>query len=163
MSQNQYTYSVRRLRDIAANYDHIYQGIEFNKGKPYRFPPIYHHFDHHYIDYYYIGGVPEDDDLRYLEVNPWKIAEYKADFDIALDAIGRGHWVGEIMEYKYYRNFSKYQRLIIADICGIPIEDTGIDYAFQLHGRAYGKLKRFLNKTDEFQFISKPLDKVIDN
>ncbi len=127
---NQYFYSVGTLKDIAACYSQ--EGIEFHRHKIY----------------------------RYTDLDPWSIAEFKADFDRALDAIGRGHWIGEIMDYKYYRNFSKYQRLIIADICGIPIEGTGINYALRLHGRAYGKLKRFLNKTDEFQFISKPLDRV---
>ena len=56
----------------------------------------------------------------HITTDPWSLAEYKADFDMALRGIGRGNWVGEIIEeFKYYRNFGRLQRIIIADILGV--------------------------------------------
>ena len=45
------------------------------------------------------------------------IAEYKADFDLALSAIGKGHWIGlENTDFRAYRYFGKAQQVVIADI-----------------------------------------------
>ena len=40
----------------------------------------------------------------------------KADFDLALNSIGKGKWNGKIAKFKSYDNFGVQQRVIIADI-----------------------------------------------
>lgn len=172
MSQNTYTYSVQKLKDIATNYDHIYQGIEFRKGKPYHFPKVYYHFN-----YYYIGGGGDDDDLHYLEVNPWKIAEYKADFDMALNSIGRARWTGELESGRFsdYKRFGRLQRIVIADILNgdnlkisdWELEEMGFYNIPRARGLAYRWMANFLNgipfRGSQTRFVSKPLDKAVDN
>ncbi len=135
--KNQYIYSGRVLKDIAANYVHLYEGIEFNRNG------FYHHTD----------------------VNPWSIAEYKADFDLALNSIGRGYWIGEIKEFKDYYKFSKLQRIVIADIIGEEdreLERMGFYRMPQMKGYAYhlmaDRLNGELHHGTKTQFKAKPLD-----
>ncbi len=115
-----YYYSVSVLKDIVASYTHIYQGIEFSKGG------VYHH----------------------LDADPWSIAEFKADFDMALQNIGKGKWAGELEEFKYYRKYGRLQRIIIADILGIEddeLERLGFWSIPRLRGYSYYLMKCFLN------------------
>ncbi len=44
--------------------------------------------------------------------------EYKADFDRALNALGKGEWDGKTENHKWgeYRGFGRLQRLVIGDI-----------------------------------------------
>lgn len=70
------------------------------------------------------------------ETNPWRIAEYKADFDMALNSIGRGHWDGELKDIRY---FGQLQRVIIFDIT-----QEGIDNP-RLKSYAYFLMCKFLN------------------
>ncbi len=56
------------------------------------------------------------------------IAEYKADFDRALQAIGKGNWTGKLMPWPYYKRYGKCQRTVIADILGIT------DYELSMQG-----------------------------
>ncbi len=81
-------------------------------------------------------------------MNPFSLAEYRADFDIALKGIGRGHWTGQLMDYKYYHNYGKLQRIVIADILGISdseLERLGFWGISQLRGFAYYSMTRVLN------------------
>ena len=87
--------------------------------------------------------------------NPYSIAEYKADFDVALSYIGRGDWRGlEDTNLKAYRYFGKAQQVVISDILGITDPDGSRDhklqpYGFyqipQLRGKAYSWMVKFLN------------------
>jgi len=91
--------------------------------------------------------------------NPFNIAEYKADFDTALNRLGRGHWDGNILdgydevirEFGYftrYRGYGKLQICIIADIYGATdreLERRGIWNPDKLKPMAYGYLVSVLN------------------
>lgn len=93
-----------------------------------------------------------------LVINPWKaeltndwvIAEYKADFDVALNAIGRGYWTGtkHIQKARDLRAFGRLQRAVIADICQLPdsqLVQTGCYQITQMRGRAYSWMANYLN------------------
>ncbi len=91
-------------------------------------------------------GLSFRDDLI---INPWSLAEYKADFDMALRGIGKGKWNGNLLdEFKYYRNYSKRQRVIIAAMFGI--QDTELTRLHfrdipRLRNYAYFLMKMYLN------------------
>ena len=129
MNFNPYFYSVGTLKDIAACYSQ--EGIEFHRHKIY----------------------------RYTDLDPWSVAEYRADFDRALNGIGRGHWDGTIHEFKFYRHFGRLQQIIIADIVGITDNElTGLGFYQipQLRGRAYKWMANYLNGLPYgTQFIAK--------
>ena len=78
--------------------------------------------------------------------NPWLIAEYKADFERALQSIGRGKWDGNLTEFKHYRNYGRLQRIIIADILGIGDNEL-IEFSQipRLRGYAYYLMTKCLN------------------
>lgn len=85
-----------------------------------------------------------------LIINPWSIAEFKADFDSALKGIGKGRWSGRIDGYKFrdFRYFGRLQQVIIADILGIrdfELEVLGFYRIPQLRGYAYYLMRNFLN------------------
>jgi hypothetical protein len=88
-----------------------------------------------------------DYDLRF---NRWgELAEIKADFDCALDGIGRGRWTGAIRKFKSYRNFGDYQRIVIADVLGISdgeLTRLRFDDIIGLRKMAYRMMCQFLNK-----------------
>jgi hypothetical protein len=77
------------------------------------------------------------------------IAESKADFDRALDAIGRGKWRGLTNDnFGSYRYFGRQQQIVIADILDIKdykLEGYGFYEIPQLRGQAYSKMMVFLN------------------
>ena len=82
--------------------------------------------------------------------NLWAIAEYKADFDMALNAIGRGHWKGELNSSNLadYRQFGHLQQIMIADMLGIDdgvLARLGFSQIPQLRGRAYKWMANYLN------------------
>ena len=83
-------------------------------------------------------------------VNQWSLMEFKADFDIALDSIGRGEWDGlTSSDFGDYKQLGKQQRVVIADIIGVPdyqLESWGFYDIPQLRGNAYGRMLSFLNE-----------------
>jgi hypothetical protein len=83
-------------------------------------------------------------------INEFSIAEFKGDFDRALDDIGRGTWVGDIegRDFSSFREFGQLQQVVIADIYGVPdneLEVGGFYQIPQLRGRAYAWMRAFLN------------------
>lgn len=83
-------------------------------------------------------------------VNEWSIAEFKADFDMALDSIGRGRWSGDIegKEFRDYRHFGRLQRVVIADIFDIDdktLEGLGFIRLENMRGIAYSRMAHNLN------------------
>ena len=116
-----YIYSVSLLKELATQYHHLYQAIECDR----------HGFYHHTI------------------TNPWLIAEFKSDFDTALDAIGRGHWIGELESTRFsdYKSFGRLQRIVIAGILGIEdweLAGMGFYDIPRLKGFAYYSMKKYL-------------------
>ena len=100
-------------------------------------------YDHIYKDIETKSGM-------LLEANTLSIAEYKADFDRSLNAIGKGNWTGEIdnKEFIDFRHFGNLQRMVIADIYGITdgeLEALGFYQIPQLKGRAYKWMANKLN------------------
>jgi len=99
-------------------------------------------------------GLP----LYYEVHNPFKLAEFKADFDRALSAIGRGKWTG-INGFKIsnYRGFGKLQKVVIADIIGEYVTGNG--------GLAYRWMANYLNgvpfRGSQTRFISKRKSDVV--
>jgi hypothetical protein len=111
-----YIYSPGWLKTIAANYEHIYQGISLINGE--------------------------------LLNETQALIEFKSDFDRALDELGRGDWYGEIDKpYQWYKYHGKLQRVVIADIYGIP--DCELEREFysipRLKGFAYRRMSNILN------------------
>ena len=107
-------------------------------------------YDHIYKGIETSGGM-------LLEANTLSIAEYKADFDRALNAIGQGNWTGNIdnKEFIDFRYFGKLQRIVIADIYGIDeLESWGFYDVPRLRGYAYSVMVKFLS-TGETGFVSR--------
>lgn len=82
--------------------------------------------------------------------NACAIAEYKADFDMALDAIGRGCWNGELASLNLadYKRFGRLQQIVIADILGIgddELSGLGFYQIPRLRGYAYYLMANHLN------------------
>ena len=84
-----------------------------------------------------------------LIINPFSLAEYKADFDIALNAIGKGKFGGEVGgNFADYKHFGRLQLIIIADIMGMrdfELEKLGFYDISRLRGFAYYSLCKQLN------------------
>ena len=82
--------------------------------------------------------------------NLFRIAEYKADFDMALSFIGKGGWRGlEDTDFRAYRYFGRAQQIVIADILGITdrkLEAYGFFQIPQLRGKAYYWMMNYLNE-----------------
>ncbi len=113
--------------------------------------------------YYYSSGVLKAIAANYAtiyeglpvswrrdEYNLWSLAEFKADFDIALKAIGKGHWTGNISSSKFrdFLRFGRCQQVVIADIFGITDDELlklGLYNLPQLRGYAYYLMKTCLN------------------
>ena len=99
-------------------------------------------------------GLP----LYYEVHNPFKLAEFKADFDRALSAIGRGKWTGiNGSKISNYRGFGKLQKVVIADIIGEYVTGNG--------GLAYRWMANYLNgvpfRGSQTRFISKRKSDVV--
>ncbi len=86
---------------------------------------------------------------EYRVGNPWSIAEFKADFDVALNAIGRGEWRGlTSYDFNAYKGFSRRQRVVIAwilDITDYELMGRGFTEVRMLRHRAFKDMVRFLN------------------
>ena len=99
-------------------------------------------------------GLP----LYYEVYNPFKLAEFKADFDRALSAIGRGKWTGiKGSKISNYRGFGRLQKVVIADIIGEYVTGNG--------GLAYRWMANYLNgvpfRGSQTRFISKRKSDVV--
>lgn len=90
-------------------------------------------------------------------VNEWSLAEYKADFDMALNSIGKGRWTGDIRnkQFEDYRHYGRLQRVVIADIYDIEdlekLHFRDVDF---MKRRAYGQMAASLN-SDIRHFVAK--------
>ncbi len=98
-----------------------------------------------YYDRIY-DGLP----VNGLTLNPWSLAEFKADFDLALRRLGRGHWTGDNQsdDFRYYRSYGRLQQVIIADIIGVPWQELlrlGFNHVSWLRSYGYGLMARHLN------------------
>jgi len=93
---------------------------------------------------------------RQLKIGPYQIThlftlvEFKTDFDMALDSIGRGKWRGLTSHnFNNYRQFGRMQRVIIASILGIDdyeLRAFGFSDAKQLRYEAYKRMLGILNE-----------------
>ena len=100
----------------------------------------------HYVTIY--DGLPVS--WKTEEYNLWSLAEYRADFDNALKAIGRGAWHGlpDGAKFRDFNKFGRCQRVIIGDILGIDdyeLEMAGLRNVPQLRGYAYYLMRTVLN------------------
>ncbi len=101
-------------------------------------------------DFFYTTGLLKTIAAYYQEIyngiprlsgeltNPWELAELKADFDLALNSLGKGTWNGK----REYRGFGLFQRMVIADIFQDNLSGRDIQRA---RGIAYSRMRRFLN------------------
>lgn len=113
-------------------------------------------------EYFYTTGVLRAIAANYLtlyngfpvswrkdEYDLTNIAEYKADFDRALNAIGKGAWAGKLMPWTFYRRYGRCQRTVIANILGITDYELSLQGFYgigRLRGYAYYLMCRQLNK-----------------
>ena len=134
-----------------------------------------------YIEYY--------DGLKNYQVLPWQVIEriggqaavrgeqkfdspfetqaiMNADFDMALDKIGKGKWTGFIDDLKFsdYKRFGRLQWVVIAGIIGIEdreLEGLGFYSIPQMRGYAYHLMLDRLNGKPHHgtktQFVAKRL------
>lgn len=96
------------------------------------------------------GNIYDGLPLSHSEItNPFAIAEFRADFYLALNSIGRGKWDGVISgKFRTYRHLGKLQRIIIADVMGLndwELEGLGFFDVARLRGYAYYLMCIFLN------------------
>ena len=118
---DEFKYSKWLLKKIALSYQHICDRIV--------------------LDSYTVilDGHPVEEERRIR--GPFHLAEYKADFDQALSAIGKEKWQGITGDkLSDYKRFNKLQLSIIADILGNddPMEP-------QMRGYAYRAMANYLN------------------
>ena len=81
-------------------------------------------------------------------MNCWDLAEFKSDFEMALNAIGMGKWSDGITNIKECRNFSYTQLVVVADMLGIdnfPIRVVHPEDINKIKKIAYADMRRFLN------------------
>ena len=120
-NNEKYTYSIGKLRGIAA----------------------------YYRSYCADGDHVVEDKRGTLRPISWlDAAEEKADFDRALNAIGRGHWDGEMGTFEQFKLFGRKQITVIADILEVSdskLEQKGFYDVGILRGRAYNQMMEFLN------------------
>lgn len=129
ITETEYQYTPGLLKKISFSYDTIYDGIVIRQWSE------------------IVDGETVGRERRVSD--PWLIAEHKADFDLALSAIGRRHWEGiTSSNLSDYKNFGVLQRMVISDILGIPDEELmglGFYQIPQMKGRAYKWMAKFLN------------------
>jgi hypothetical protein len=135
-----FKYSVFVLRAIAHYYGHESIRTEEKSSKESEYPDLV------------------------LCIEPFAVAEYKVDFDRALNAIGRYHnWEGLATEgdetlvdgtinWKVYHKYGDYQRLVLADVLGVEDRELETRCKFDnreidpLKGQAYAAMARYLNE-----------------
>lgn len=128
MWQNdKYSYTPSILEKIARHYESIYDGI-----------PIL-----------CFGDKSYSYEIKVLEY--YQIAEYKADFDIALDTLGKGKWPVDIDRHDFgdfRRGYGRRQQTVIANIYGEPdrtLEQWGLYDISHLKNLAYNRMAAYLN------------------
>lgn len=89
-----------------------------------------------------------------LETDLFSLAEFKADFDMALTYLGRGRWCGIIKDtnIRHYREFGRFQLAVIADILkasNYELEMMGYYDIPRLKQIAYYQMKIHLNGGDK--------------
>jgi hypothetical protein len=82
-------------------------------------------------------------------IDSFELAEFVADFDFALSSLGQ-NWDGiNGHEFKDFRSYSRFQRIVIADILGIPDNELIEKYHFinpeRLRGISYSRMRKYLN------------------
>jgi len=132
---DEYVYSKKILKKVAGNYEHIYDRIVL---------AVYTVI----LDGY---KVEREWCIRGEQV----LIEYKADFDMALNELGKGRWTGEIegCEFRDFRYFGRLQQVVIADVYGIDdatLEDMGFYNIPKLRGLAYWRMTQLLNGKELF-------------
>jgi hypothetical protein len=143
INETEFYYSSKLLRQIAESYHHIYQGIVIKSWNE------------------TIDGQTVGCERRIS--NPWEIAECKADFDQALNSLGKGEWLKITgTQLSNYKSFGRLQKIIIADILGIPDEELmglGFCNVPRLRGYAYHLMADRLNDIPHHgtktQFVAK--------
>ena len=104
-----------------------------------------------YSSIYEDGLLLANHHINYLHI----VAEFKADFDMALDAIGRGKWNGSLNpNFGHYRYYGRLQQIIIAKILGLTdyyLTGLGFYDIPQLEGTAYFRMMEFLNEWRDSQ------------
>jgi len=102
-----------------------------------------------YVSLYEDGLLLANYRVDYL----YAIAEFKADFDMSLSAIGRTKWDSlSSADFGDYRHYGRLQRVVIADILDIPdykLEGWGFYDIPRLRGTAYSRMVENLNRTME--------------
>ena len=157
-AMNEYSYSVAILKRIANAYQYIYECIPANR------PPKRKCRDEVLIfslikalgDDPHNGSYP----VTHREISellrrtnditlPDSLVEYKADFDTALNELGRGKWCGlQSHDFSDYKDFGQYQRAIIASILDIgdyKLKALGLPRSRQYRQEAFIEMARFLN------------------
>lgn len=93
----------------------------------------------------YEDGLSFKEGDRITDTN--SIAEYLADFDYGLSHLGRKFVL--LDDFKEYRSWNRFQRVVIADIFGVVDSDLIGRYHFinpqRLRELSYSMMKRFLN------------------
>ena len=121
MDKLHYTYAPRTLRRIADCYCSLYNRELVREGV----------------------------ELFLPRTNLFIIAEFKADFDLSLSAIGKGDWRGIVnSDFSAYRYFGRMQQVVIADIIGITdweLKQLGFYRIPRLRGLAYRWMANYLN------------------
>jgi len=170
---SKYTYSKGMLRRIAKKYHVVDRCIPGSKPPCRKSPP--HKKPNEQTWIYAIAkvfcmaitgkGIETQEITNFLYgdsdiTNPSSIVDYKADFDKALNAIGRGKWDGifpakpeekreEYIKYfKKYRNFGQLQRVVIAQMLHIrdhKLLAFGIKDAWKYRYEAFRAMANYLN------------------
>jgi len=112
------------------------------------------------VFYYSVGnlkGIAEHYESLYTNAHLavlYSVAESKADFDRALDNIGRGKWRG-LANHKFgaYKYYGRQQQVIIAEILNISdrkLEGYGFYEIPQMRGNAWRRMADFLNEIHSY-------------
>lgn len=98
----------------------------------------------------YTDGLSFREGNRITDVST--IAEYLCDFDNALSSLGR-KWVGLLgREFKDFRRYNKFQRIIISVILGVTDEELVRLHFYdieRLRSVSFSKMVCFLNGVDK--------------
>lgn len=105
-----------------------------------------------YEDLYTVGiEIVITEDIVVRIGDPLSVMEFKADYDLALQSIGRGDWRGlTSLDFGYYKHYGKQQQTVIADILGMSdyeLQGRGFYQIDQLRGSAYSRMLTFLNES----------------
>lgn len=117
-----------------------------------------HRITRSYESLYTVGiEIVITDDIVVRVGEPLSVMEFKADYDLALQSIGRGHWVGlTSLDFGYYKQYGKQQQTVIADILGMSdyeLQGRGFYQIDQLRGSAYSRMLAFLNNLTGKVFV----------